>query len=98
MIPPKIASAKNITTKPGAARIANVVGFYKNLPQGPRPVTTAKDISSFNWYGRYKHKYFDGENASAMPLLHLAGAVMILGYSMEYYFHLRHEKNGGHHE
>ncbi|CCH58438.1 hypothetical protein TBLA_0A06460 [Henningerozyma blattae CBS 6284] len=98
LIPPKIASAKNLSSTPGATRISNVIGFYKNLPQGPRPATTAKDISSFNLYKKYKYRYFDGDNASAMPILHITGAIFLLGYSMDYFFHLRHLKEGGHEE
>lgn len=64
-----------------------VVSFYKKLPQGE---ATFPKLSG-PW-GKYKNKYFDGENASGVPVLHLAFGVLTLGYSLEYYFHLRHHK------
>ncbi|CCC67738.1 hypothetical protein NCAS_0A11800 [Naumovozyma castellii] len=90
LIPPKVVSVKHLTAAPNAKRINNVVGFYKLLPQGPAP----KINNLSGPLGRYKAKYYDGENASGKPLLHLIGAIVVLGYSMEYYFHLRHHKNG----
>ncbi|AET39663.1 F1F0 ATP synthase subunit f Ecym_4640 [Eremothecium cymbalariae DBVPG len=89
LIPPKIVSAKNLTSAGSAKRISNVVSFYKSLPQGPAQV-----VKPTNLIGKYKAKYFDDENASGKPLLHLALFILGLGYSMEYYFHLRHHKSG----
>lgn len=68
-----------------------MVSFYKSLPQG-----NAAEIKPSGLIGRYKAKYFDGANASGKPILHLALAILTLGYSMDYYFHLRHHKNGEH--
>ncbi|SCU93373.1 LAMI_0E14136g1_1 [Lachancea mirantina] len=92
LIPPKIVSAKNLGSAPNAQRITQVVQFYKALPQGPAPAYKPSGL-----VGRYKAKYFDGDNASGKPLLHLAGFILVLGYSMEYYFHLRHHKGGEEH-
>ena len=92
LIPPKVVSAKNLGSAPNAQRIAKVVDFYKSLPQGP-----AKAAAPTGVVGRFKAKYFDGENASGMPIVHLVLGIITLGYSMEYYFHLRHAKDGSHH-
>ncbi|AQZ10001.1 ATP17 (YDR377W) [Zygosaccharomyces parabailii] len=92
LIPPKIVSAKNLGSAPNAKRIVNVVQFYKSLPQGSAPAVKPSGL-----IGRYKAKYFDGDNASGKPLWHLALAIMTMGYSLEYYFHLRHAKDGEHH-
>ncbi|CDR37340.1 CYFA0S01e09780g1_1 [Cyberlindnera fabianii] len=92
LIPPKIASAKNIGSNPAAKRLASVVEFYKALPQGPAP-----QVKPTGLIGRYKEKYFNGDNATGKPLLHLSAFVLIFGYSLEYYFHLRHHKDGAEH-
>lgn len=91
LIPPKIASAKNIGANAQAQKLAQVGNFYKGLPQGPAPANKA-----FGPLARYKEKFFNGSNASGKPLLHVAAFVLIFGYSLEYYFHLRHHKNGAH--
>ncbi|EDK41863.1 ATP synthase f chain, mitochondrial precursor [Lodderomyces elongisporus NRRL YB-4239] len=57
-----------------------VVSFYKKLPQGPAPAAK----KSANPLLRYKAAYFDGDNASGKPLLHLAVAVLLFGYALEY--------------
>lgn len=82
---------QNLGSAPNAKRIANVVSFYKSLPQGE-----AQSVKPSGLIGRYKAKFFDGDNASGKPLLHLALGIVGLGYSMEYYFHLRHHKDGEH--
>ncbi|CAD1810412.1 ATP synthase subunit f, mitochondrial [Candida parapsilosis] len=80
LIPPKIASAKNLGSAPNAKRMQEVVSFYKKLPQGP--AQAAKKPT--NPLARYRAAYFDGDNASGKPLLHLAIVVLIFGYSLEY--------------
>ncbi|CAK7902131.1 ATP synthase subunit f, mitochondrial [[Candida] anglica] len=89
LIPPKIASAKNIGSNPNAKRMAEVVSFYKKLPTGPAPAPKA----SLTPWGKYKAAYFDGDNASGKPLVHLVLAVVILGYTWEYQSHLKHHKD-----
>ncbi|CCK69584.1 F1F0 ATP synthase subunit f KNAG_0C04830 [Huiozyma naganishii CBS 8797] len=91
LIPPKVVSASQLSKAPNAKRVANMVNFYQSLPQGPAPKAGANRNGIIGWY---KAKYFDGENASGKPLMHLALSIVLLGYSMEYYFHLRHHKNG----
>ncbi|OLL23062.1 ATP synthase subunit f, mitochondrial [Neolecta irregularis DAH-3] len=92
VIPPKIASPAAIGAPKDAARMARIVDFYSKLPRGPK-----QDVQSLGLIGRYKQKYFDGDNASGVPLLHLIGSLLVIGYSMQYYFHLRHHKNHQHH-
>ncbi|ODV97490.1 hypothetical protein PACTADRAFT_36924 [Pachysolen tannophilus NRRL Y-2460] len=85
LIPPKIASAKNLGSNPAAKRMEQVVSFYKKLPQGEASFPKPSGL-----IGRYRAKHFDGDNASGAPLLHISVAIIALGYSLEYYFHLRH--------
>ncbi|KAH3900260.1 probable ATP synthase subunit f, mitochondrial [Saccharomycodes ludwigii] len=87
LIPPKIVSVKNLGAAPNSKRISNVVSFYKTLPQGSAPVVKPSGV-----IGRYKAKFFDGDNASGKPLLHLAGFILVMGYTIEYLTHLRHHK------
>ncbi|CCF58528.1 hypothetical protein KAFR_0E03770 [Kazachstania africana CBS 2517] len=94
LIPPKIVSAKQIGSQPNAKRVSNMVSFYKLLPRGPAKTTDTKNTGVINWY---KAKYFNDDQASGKPLLHLCGALILLGYSMEYYLHLRHQKHEEHH-
>ncbi|CAI5755518.1 unnamed protein product [Candida verbasci] len=88
LIPPKIASAKNLGSNPHAKRMQEVVSFYKKLPQGPAP--TAK--KSLNPITRYWDKYLGGEKGSGKPLLHLALVIMAFGYTLEYQ-HLKHAEH-----
>ncbi|TGZ85451.1 hypothetical protein EX30DRAFT_392797 [Ascodesmis nigricans] len=89
IIPPKVASP-SIGAARDAARMARVVEFYSKLPRGPAPAPKAEGL-----IGRYKAKYF-GEKTSPMPLVHVIGALFLLGYGQNYYFHLRHHKNNAH--
>ncbi|CUM50792.1 unnamed protein product [Debaryomyces tyrocola] len=68
--------------------MTDVVSFYKKLPSGPAPAFK-KPTSPL---GKYKAAYFEGDNASGKPLLHLALIVGILGYTWEYQSHLKHHK------
>lgn len=67
-------------SNPNAKRMQEVVSFYKKLPQGPAP---APKKPTTPW-GKYKAAYFDGDNASGKPLLHLAVVIIIFGYTWEY--------------
>ncbi|KAL3231448.1 ATP synthase subunit f, mitochondrial [Nakaseomyces bracarensis] len=91
LIPPKIVSAQQLGAAPNAKRIANVVSFYKSLPQGSAPAVDNASYSKF--LGKYKSKFYDGDNASGKPIWHLSVAVITLGYTLEYFFHLRHHKD-----
>ncbi|OJJ78222.1 hypothetical protein ASPBRDRAFT_50990 [Aspergillus brasiliensis CBS 101740] len=83
LIPPKIASPNAIGAAKDAARMDRVVNFYARLPRGAAP-----EVKPTGIIGRYQARYF-GKNPSAAPLAHAIGTILILGYSMEYYFHLR---------
>ncbi|KAJ6004337.1 hypothetical protein N7522_005982 [Penicillium canescens] len=89
--PPKVASPNAIGAAQDAARMERVVNFYAGLPRGPAPTVKPTGL-----IGRYQARYFSGKNASGVPLVHAIGGILILGYSMEYYFHLRHHKNHPH--
>ncbi|KAL2695832.1 hypothetical protein AAEP93_003132 [Penicillium crustosum] len=91
LIPPKVASPNAIGAAQDAARMERVVTFYAGLPRGP-----AAPVKPTGLIGRYQARYFNGKNASGVPLIHAIGGILILGYSMEYYFHLRHHKNHPH--
>ncbi|KAJ5779221.1 hypothetical protein N7457_006941 [Penicillium paradoxum] len=84
LIPPKVASPNAIGAAQDAARMERVVTFYAGLPRGP-----AAAVKPTGLIGRYQARYFSGKNASAAPLVHAIAGILILGYSMEYYFHLR---------
>merc|ERR1712187_828904 len=91
LIPPKVASPNAIGAAQDAARMERVVTFYAGLPRGP-----AAPVKPTGLIGRYQARYFSGKNASAAPLAHAIGGILIIGYSMEYYFHHRHHKNHPH--
>ncbi|KAK0512075.1 hypothetical protein JMJ35_005203 [Cladonia borealis] len=85
LVPPKaIGGAQD------AARMQRVVSFYEKLPRGSAPDAQPKGL-----FGRYQARYF-GKNPSPAPFYHLIGFILILGYSQNYYFHLRHHKNNAH--
>ncbi|KAI9845292.1 MAG: ATP synthase f chain, mitochondrial precursor [Thelocarpon superellum] len=67
-----------------------VVEFYEKLPRGPAPEIKAKGL-----IGRYRARYF-GKNPSAAPIAHAIGAIILISYAQNYYFHLRHHKNNAH--
>ncbi|KAI4743565.1 hypothetical protein E4T50_06023 [Aureobasidium sp. EXF-12298] len=91
LIPPKIASPSGIGASADAARMQRVVSFYERLPRGPAPEHKPSGLLQ-----RYQHRYFNGKNPSAMPLVHVIGTMILLGYAQNYYFHLRHHKNNAH--
>ncbi|KAI8976851.1 mitochondrial F1-F0 ATP synthase subunit F of fungi-domain-containing protein [Pilobolus umbonatus] len=92
LIPPNVAAATRLTGSAKDAQIASLVDFYKKLPKGVAEATKP----SGPW-ARYKARYIDGENASVTPLLHLIFGVFVVGYSIDYHFHLKHHKNVEHH-
>lgn len=83
-IPPKLTSESGL---PGTARIRRLIDFYARLPQGQAPVVTSK-----NWFERYKATYFDGRGRG-QPILYAIAVLILFGYSLDYYFHLRHHKH-----
>ncbi|KAH9883787.1 mitochondrial F1-F0 ATP synthase subunit F of fungi-domain-containing protein [Xylariomycetidae sp. FL2044] len=91
LIPPKVASPSAIGAAPDAVRMKRVVSFYEKLPRGPAP-----EVKATGLLGRYQAKHFTGKNASAKPIIHAVGLILVVGYPMTYYFHLRHHKNNAH--
>ncbi|KAL9113071.1 MAG: hypothetical protein Q9227_002683 [Pyrenula ochraceoflavens] len=83
LIPPKIASPQGIGGAPDAARMSRVVKFYERLPRGPAEVPKPRGLVE-----RYSARYM-GDNPSAAPMWHTIGALGLLGYGFNYYFHLR---------
>lgn len=69
--------------------MAEVVSFYKKLPQGPAPKPKAPTTP----WGKYYAAYFEGDNASGKPLIHLAILIVVVGYTWEYQSHLKHHKH-----
>ncbi|RMD41325.1 hypothetical protein DV735_g3796, partial [Chaetothyriales sp. CBS 134920] len=90
LVPPKVASPEGLSAAKDAVRMARIAKFYEQLPKGSAPAIKA--TGPFQWY---QNKYF-GKNASAAPIWHVIIGVMGIGYSLEYYFHLRHHKNNAH--
>ncbi|KAJ0302596.1 hypothetical protein COL5a_001538 [Colletotrichum fioriniae] len=76
---------------PNAVRMQRVVNFYEKLPRGAAPEAKPTGI-----LGRYAAKHFSGKNASAKPIIHALGFLLVIGYAQNYYFHLRHHKNNAH--
>ncbi|RYP74876.1 hypothetical protein DL771_002797 [Monosporascus sp. 5C6A] len=90
LIPPKVASPNAIGAAPDAVRMKRVVGFYEKLPRGPAP-----EMHPGGLFGGYQAKHF-GKNATNKPIFHWIGFLVLVGYPMTYYFHLRHHKNNAH--
>ncbi|PWW76517.1 hypothetical protein C7212DRAFT_319733 [Tuber magnatum] len=90
LIPPKVASPSGIGAAKDASRMARVVDFYGRLPRGPAP-----EVKPTGPFERYQARYF-GKNPSGMPIVHVLGFLIALGYGQAYYFHLRHHKNNAH--
>ncbi|CAM0136885.1 ATP synthase f chain, mitochondrial precursor [Umbelopsis sp. WA50703] len=93
LIPPNLAAARAVGgAKQESARMGELVSFYKNLPKGQ-----ATPVKPSGLIGRYKAKYFDGENASATPVVHAIFLIGGISYAIDYHFHLKHHKNVEHH-
>ncbi|KAF8817344.1 hypothetical protein BYT27DRAFT_7201783 [Phlegmacium glaucopus] len=84
LIPPKIATPKLVSGGSGAG-LGPLVDFYSKLPKG-------NAIS----VGGFKGRYFDGKNASGVPLVRLIGGLFLIGYTIDYNMHLKHHKNRAH--
>ncbi|CAD6915891.1 unnamed protein product [Tilletia controversa] len=85
-IPPKIATPQSVGGAGGnSARMESVVSFYKALPKGEAPAKRG---------GGIKARFFDGKNASGAPLVATIGAMLLLGYTIDY--NMQHHKNAHH--
>ncbi|KPI38503.1 ATP synthase subunit f, mitochondrial [Cyphellophora attinorum] len=91
LVPPKVASPAGLSAAKDAVRMARIAKFYEQLPKGPAP-----EIKPSGLIQRYQARYMGPKNNSAAPIWHAILGIMTLGYSMEYYFHLRHHKNNAH--
>ncbi|GAB7338587.1 hypothetical protein MBLNU457_5327t1 [Dothideomycetes sp. NU457] len=91
LIPPKIASPSGLSGAQDAVRMQRVVSFYEKLPRGAAPAEQPRGLLQ-----RYQTRYMNGKNPSAMPLVHVIGGLILIGYAQNYYFHLRHHKNNAH--
>ncbi|KAH9832363.1 ATP synthase subunit f, mitochondrial [Teratosphaeria destructans] len=89
IVPPKVASPTAIGGAADAARMKRVVDFYEKLPRGQAPPLQPRGLLQ-----RYQQRYM--AKGSGVPLLHLLGGLMLIGYAQNYYFHLRHHKNHAH--
>ncbi|OZJ02748.1 hypothetical protein BZG36_03348 [Bifiguratus adelaidae] len=92
LIPPNLAANSAVGAPTDAARMKRVVNFYQKLPKGNAQPPQARGL-----WGRYKARYFDGDNASRTPLIHLLLLVGGVAYAIDYNFHLKHHKNVEHH-
>ncbi|KIW99991.1 uncharacterized protein Z518_10919 [Rhinocladiella mackenziei CBS 650.93] len=90
LVPPKVANPEGLGAAKNAVRMARIAKFYEKLPKGPAPQRAPS--GPLGWY---QAKYF-GKNPSPAPIWHVIFGIMAMGYSMEYYFHLRHHKNNAH--
>ncbi|KAG2183586.1 hypothetical protein INT43_006592 [Umbelopsis isabellina] len=93
LVPPNLAAAKTFTgNKQSATRMTELVSFYQKLPKG-----NAETAKPSGLIGRYKARYFDGENSSATPVIHAIFLIGGISYAIDYHFHLKHHKNVEHH-
>jgi F-type H+-transporting ATPase subunit f len=76
-------SLQNLGSNPAAKRMQNIVAFYSKLPRGQATVETPRTP-----FAIYREKYRN----TGGPVLHMALGFLFLGYGLEYYFHLSHEK------
>ncbi|KAK5078151.1 ATP synthase f chain, mitochondrial precursor [Lithohypha guttulata] len=90
LVPPKVANPSGLGAAKDAVRMARIAKFYERLPKGAAPERAPSGL-----IGRYQARYF-GKNPSPAPIWHVIFFMMGLGYSFEYYFHLRHHKNNVH--
>ncbi|KAK7956665.1 uncharacterized protein PG986_005887 [Apiospora aurea] len=66
------------------------------LGAAPDALRMKRVVEPSGLFGRYQAKHFGGNNASAKPIIHAIGIILVIGYPMTYYFHLRHHKNNAH--
>ncbi|KAE9394598.1 hypothetical protein BT96DRAFT_958777 [Gymnopus androsaceus JB14] len=73
LVPPKIATPKSVSGGSGDG-LGPLVNFYSKLPKG---AATAR-VSGI------KGRFFNGSNASGMPLIVLIAGLFGLGYTIDY--------------
>ncbi|KAJ2711842.1 ATP synthase f chain, mitochondrial precursor [Coemansia spiralis] len=101
IIPPNIghaARAGETVTESAAGTLSaqqvdKVVSLYRNLPKGPAPAKVARGGPLARYYARY----IEGDNASPKPILHVVGVLLVGGYAIHYFQHLKHHTHAEHH-
>ncbi|KAJ1726217.1 ATP synthase f chain, mitochondrial precursor [Coemansia biformis] len=101
IIPPNIghaarageAVADSTVNVLSAEQVGKVVSLYRNLPKGQAEPKVARGGPLARYYARY----FEGDNASPKPIVHLVGALLVGGYTIHYFMHLKHHKHAEHH-
>ncbi|KAJ2784331.1 ATP synthase f chain, mitochondrial precursor [Coemansia javaensis] len=76
-----------------AQQVEKVVSLYRNLPKGPAEPKVARGGPLSRYYARY----IEGDNASPKPIVHVIGALLVGGYTIHYFMHLKHHKHAEHH-
>ncbi|KAI9022824.1 mitochondrial F1-F0 ATP synthase subunit F of fungi-domain-containing protein [Phycomyces nitens] len=92
LVPPNLAAATKVSGSAKDGQITQLVDFYKKLPKG-----VAQAAKPSGPWGHYKARYIDGDNASMTPMFHALFGIFVIGYSIDYHFHLKHHKNVEHH-
>ncbi|KAJ2159243.1 ATP synthase f chain, mitochondrial precursor [Coemansia sp. RSA 552] len=101
IIPPNIGfaaragetAAAESTSTLSSEQVSKVVSLYRNLPKGEAPAAAA----ARGIVGRYYARYIGGKNASPAPIVHVVGILLVGGYSMHYFMHLKHHKHAENH-
>ncbi|KAJ7910099.1 mitochondrial F1-F0 ATP synthase subunit F of fungi-domain-containing protein [Mycena leptocephala] len=79
LVPPKIATPGLVSGNSGGG-LGPLVDFYSKLPKGHAPAR----------FGGIKGRFFSGKNASAGPALAIIGGLFLIGYTMDYQQHHKH--------
>ncbi|KAJ1953700.1 ATP synthase f chain, mitochondrial precursor [Linderina pennispora] len=76
-----------------AEDISKVVSLYRGLPKGELAAPAARGGP----LARYHARYIGGDKPSGAPIVHVIGALLVSGYSIHYFMHLKHHKHAEHH-
>ncbi|CED83713.1 ATPeFF, ATP17 [Phaffia rhodozyma] len=87
LIPPKIATPSSVSGGGTTASMDRVIEFYTKLPKGRAP--NAQQYTGLS-------KFVNGKNATGKPIVALVGGLFVLGYTIQYFNHLRYHKNAQH--
>ncbi|KAJ2850966.1 ATP synthase f chain, mitochondrial precursor [Coemansia brasiliensis] len=101
IIPPNIgfaarageSTAEATSSTLSSQQVSKIVSLYRGLPKGQAEPKAAPRGP----FGKYYARYFQGENASAAPIVHFIAVMLVGGYSIHYITHLRHHKHAEHH-
>ncbi|PVV05379.1 hypothetical protein BB560_000104 [Smittium megazygosporum] len=73
-----------------SADFDKLVSLYRNLPKGPKPV-----VQETSLVGKYKAKYI--ETGSFTPVVHMILFLLVGGYTIHYFQHIKYHKQAEHH-